>query len=167
MAGLIKIYENPLYMKKSIVLVLLLTGFIVVHAQTSGKSTSKSKTTSKAAAKTPTTVAAPAVKTPAKVDAKSKEFIIPSDTKDEFRFYGYQFPNETTKKMICFSSDRYDVAGNIANCPLGSYFNTGGMKVGDRIVYLGKVGNYGKMNYVTGSGQKTVIYIQKTIFTIK
>jgi hypothetical protein len=154
-------------MKKLIVLVLLLTGFMVVHAQSSGKTTSKTKSPSKTAAKTSTAVAAPAVKTPAKVDAKSKEFIIPSDTKDEFRFYGYQYPNESTKKMICFSSDRYDVAGNIANCPLGSYFNTGGMKVGDRIVYLGKVGNYGKMNYISGSGQKTVIYILKTSFTIK
>jgi hypothetical protein len=154
-------------MKKVIGLALLLISFMAVHAQTSGKTTSKTKTSSKAAAKTPATSATPAVKTPAKVDAKSKEFIIPSDTKDEFRFYGYQFPNESTKKMICFSSNRYDVAANIANCPLGSYFNTGGMKVGDRIVYLGKVGNYGKMNYISGSGQKTIIYILKTSFTIK
>jgi hypothetical protein len=29
---------------------------------------------------------------------KTKEFIIPSDTKAEFRIYGYQYPNETTKK---------------------------------------------------------------------
>jgi hypothetical protein len=69
--------------------------------------------------------------------------------------------------MICFSSNRYDVAANIANCPLGSYFNTGGMKEGDRIFYMGKVGNYGKMNYVTASGKKTIFYMPKTGFTIK
>ena len=102
--------------------------------------------------------------TPGKVDKKTKEFFIPSDTKVEFRIYGYQFANETTKKMICFSSNRYDVAANIANCPLGSYFNTGGMKEGDRIIYLGKVGIYGKMNYISGSGKKTIFYMPKNRF---
>jgi hypothetical protein len=105
--------------------------------------------------------------TPGKVDKKTKEFIIPSNTKAEFRIYGYQYANESTKKMICFSSNRYDVAANIANCPLGSYFNTGLLKEGDHIVYLGKVGNYGKMNYITGSGKKTIFYMPKTAFTIK
>jgi len=105
--------------------------------------------------------------TPGKVDKKTKEFFIPSNSKMEFRIYGYQFPNESTKKMICFSSNRYDVAANIANCPLGSYFNTGLLKEGDRIIYLSKVGNYGKMYYISGSGKKTVFYMPKTAFTIK
>jgi hypothetical protein len=154
-------------MKKSIGLALLLISFMAVHAQSSGKTSSKTKSASKTTAKTPATAATPAVKTPAKVDAKSREFIIPSDTKDEFRFYGFQFPNESTKKMICFSSNRYDVAANIANCPLGSYYNTGGMKPGDQLIYLGKVGNYGKFNFISGSGTKTLVYIQKSTFTIK
>ena len=154
-------------MKKAILPVLLLIGFIGVQAQTT-----KSGTQKKTAAKTSTPMQTDAktnttTQTAAKVDKKTKEFIIPSDTKAEFRFYGYQFPNESTKKMICFSSDRYDVGSNIANCPLGSYFNTGGMKEGDRIVYLGKVGNYGKMNYISGSGKKTLIYIPSNSFTIK
>ena len=136
-------------MKKTICLILVLAGFMFAHAQTTAKA------------------GAPAPATPAKIDKKTKEFIIPSDTKAEFKFYGYQFPNESTKKMICFSSNRYDVAANIANCPLGSYYNTGGLNVGDRIVYLGKVGNYGKMNFISGSGKKTIIYMLKTSFTIK
>ena len=155
-------------MKKATILFLLLAGLVSARAQTSGKTNTKTKTTAKAGTQTQTTASAStATPTAAKVDKKTKEFIIPSDTKAEFRFYGYQFPNESTKKMICFSSDRYDVAGNIANCPLGSYFNTGGMKEGDRIVYLGKVGNYGKMNYISGSGKKTLIYIPSNSFTIK
>jgi hypothetical protein len=125
-------------MKKIIPFVLLLISFAVTQAQTAGK-----------------------------VDKKTKEFFIPANTKVEFRIYGYQFPNESTKKMICFSSNRYDVAANIANCPLGSYFNTGLMKEGDRIVYLGKVGNYGRMNYISGSGKKTIFYMLKTGYTIK
>jgi len=131
-------------MKKTILFILFLAGYTIVHAQTASASQS-----------------------PGKVDKKTKEFIIPSDTKAEFRFYGYQFPNESTKKMICFSSNRYDVGANIANCPLGSYFNTGGMKEGDRIFYLGKVGNYGKMTYTSGAGKKTIFYLPKTAFTIK
>jgi hypothetical protein len=111
-------------------------------------------------------VSAPA-QTPGKVDKKTKEFFIPADQKIEYRLYGYQFPNESTKKMICFSSNRYDVAANIANCPLGSYFNTSLLKEGDRIFYLGKAGNYGKMNYVSASGKKTIFYMLKTGFTIK
>ena len=155
-------------MKKAIILFLLLAGLVSAHAQTSGKTNTKTKSTAKAGTQAQTTTnAGTATPTAAKVDKKTKEFIIPSDTKSEFRFYGYQYPNESTKKMICFSSDRYDVAGNIANCPLGSYFNTGGMKVGDRIVYLGKVGNYGKMNYIAASGTKTLIYIPSASFTIK
>jgi hypothetical protein len=148
MTILIKTFKNPPFMKKALILVLLLTGFMVVQAQTAGKAGAQAQTA-------------------AKVDKKTKEFIIPSDTKAEFRYYGYQFPNETTKKMICFSSNRYDVAANIANCPLGSYFNTGGLKEGDRIIYLGKVGNYGKMNFIAGSGKKTIFYMPKTAYTIK
>jgi len=155
-------------MKRFLSLALLLIIFAAVHAQTSGKTTSKSKTSSKTTpSKSPAVTATSAVKTPAKIDAKTKEFIIPSDTKSEFRFYGFQFPNESTKKMICFSSNRYDVAANIANCPLGSYYNTGGLNLGSRIVYLGKVGNYGKMNFIDGAGKKTIIYIQNSNFTIK
>ncbi len=145
-------------MKKALVLVLLLTGFMGTRAQTTAKTGAQTQTAAKAGTQP---------QTAAKVDKKTKEFIIPSDTKAEFRFYGYQYPNETTKKMICFSSNRYDVAANIANCPLGSYFNTGGMKEGDRIIYLGKVGNYGKMNYIAGSGKKTIFYMPKTAYTIK
>jgi hypothetical protein len=102
-----------------------------------------------------------------KVDKKTKEFFIAGDQKVEYRIYGYQFANISTKKMICFSSNRYDVAANIANCPLGSYFNTGLLKEGDRIVYLGMVGTFGKMNYISGSGKKTLIYIPKTSYVIK
>jgi hypothetical protein len=38
---------------------------------------------------------------------------------------------------------------------------------GDRIVYLGMVGSYGKMNFITGLGKKTLIYIPKANFVIK
>jgi hypothetical protein len=101
------------------------------------------------------------------VDKKTKEFFITSTPKAEYKIFGYQFPNITTKKMICFSTFSYDVRDNLNKCPLGSYFDTSFMKEGDRIIYLGMVGSFGKMNFITGSGKKTLIYIPKANFIIK
>jgi hypothetical protein len=102
-----------------------------------------------------------------KVDKKTKEFFIVTNPKAEYRIFGYQFPNNTTKKMICFSTYSYDVRDNLNKCPLGSYFDTGSMKEGDKIVYLGLVGSFAKMNYISGSGKKTLFYMPKTSFVIK
>ena len=101
------------------------------------------------------------------VDKKTKEFFITSTPKAEYKIFGYQFPNITTKKMICFSTFSYDVRDNLNKCTLGSYFDTSFMKEGDRIIYLGMVGSFGKMNFITGSGKKTLIYIPKANFIIK
>lgn len=101
------------------------------------------------------------------VDKKTKEFFITSTPKAEYKIFGYQFPNITTKKMICFSTFSYDVRDNLNKCPLGSYFDTSFMKEGDRIIYLGMVGSFGKMNFITGSGKKTLVYIPKANFIIK
>src|SRR5580700_10422039 len=86
--------------------------------------------------------------TVAHVDKKSKEFFVISNLKAEYEIFGYQYPNITTKKMICFSSYTYDVADNLNKCPLGSYFDSGRMKEGDRISYLGKAGSFSKMMFV-------------------
>jgi hypothetical protein len=105
----------------------------------------------------------------AQIDKKSKEFTInpASDPKAEYKIFGYQYPNPTTKLMICFSSYRYDVTENVNKCPLGAYFDSGRMKEGDRIVYLGNVGTFGKMNFISANGTKTLFYIPKTSFVIK
>jgi hypothetical protein len=105
----------------------------------------------------------------AQIDKKSKEFTINSnsDPKAEYKIFGYQFANSTTKLMICFSSYRYDVTENVNKCPLGAYFDSGRMKEGDRIVYLGNVGAFGKMNFISATGQKTIFYVSKTSFVIK
>ena len=103
------------------------------------------------------------------VDKKSKEFTINSgsDPKAEYKIFGYQYPNTTTKLMICFSSYTYDVTENVNKCPLGAYFDSGRMKEGDRIVYLGNVGSFGKMNFISANGKKTIFYIPKASFVIK
>jgi hypothetical protein len=105
----------------------------------------------------------------AQVDKKSKEFTInaKSDSKAEYKIFGYQFPNSTTKLMICFSSYTYDVTENVNKCPLGAYFDSGRMKEGDRIVYLGNIGAFGKMNFLSASGKNTIFYVPKASFVIK
>jgi hypothetical protein len=102
-----------------------------------------------------------------RVDKRTKEFYIVSDLKFDYRIFGYQFASEETPKMICFSSHAGDVAANYNNCPLGSYYDTGKMKPNDKIVYLGPYGRFGKMNYISGSGKKTIFFLAKSSFAVK
>lgn len=101
------------------------------------------------------------------VDKRTTEFYVVSDLKIDYRVFGYQFASEAAPKMICFSSHAGDVAANYNNCPLGSYYDTGKMKIGDKIEYLGMYGPFGKMNYISGSGKKTIFFLPKYSFTIK
>ena len=105
----------------------------------------------------------------AQIDKKSKEFTInsSSDPKAEYKIFGYQYHNPSTKLMICFSSYTNDVTENVNKCPLGAYFDSGRMKEGDRIIYLGNVGSFGKMNFISAAGVKTLFYVPKTSFVIK
>jgi hypothetical protein len=102
-----------------------------------------------------------------RVDKKTKEFYVASNPKADYRVFGYQYANNTTQRMICFSSHVADVKDNYNRCPLGSYFDTGQMKAGDKIVYLAGIGSFGKMSFISGSGKKTIFYLPKSSFTIK
>ena len=101
------------------------------------------------------------------IDKKTKEYSVASSLKMDYRVFGYQYPNNTTRKMICFSSHDADVRDNYSNCPLGSYFDTDKMKAGDKIFFLGVAGSFGKMNFISGSGKKTIFYLPKSSFAIK
>ena len=127
-----------------------------------------SQTATKTAAQTtPKTTAQTSSENVAHVDKKTKEFFVISNLKVEYEIFGYQYPNITTKKMICYSSHTYDVADNLNKCPLGSYYDSGRMKEGDRITYIGKAGSFSKMMFTSGSGKKTIFYFPKGSFTIK
>lgn len=102
-----------------------------------------------------------------RIDKKTKEFYIASNQKQEYNIFGYQYANNTTRKMICFSSHVTNVKDNYNGCPLGAYFDTGEMRAGDKIVYLGGVGSFGKMNFISGNGTKTIFYLPKSSFTTK
>ncbi|MDP4217037.1 MAG: hypothetical protein Q8927_12625 [Bacteroidota bacterium] len=100
-----------------------------------------------------------------RVNKKTKEFSILPDLKVEYTVFGYEYANTTTRKMIAFSSSINVVRGS--TCPLGAYFDTDKMKPGDKIVYVGPVGPFGRMNFIASNGKKTMIYIPKTSFVIK
>jgi hypothetical protein len=98
---------------------------------------------------------------------KTKEFYISSDAKGDYRFFGYEFPDNNSQKMICFSSYRGDVNDNANKCPLGSYYDTGRMKPGDKINYITEVKGFGKMLYISATGKKAIFYLLKSSYSIK
>ena len=101
------------------------------------------------------------------VDKKTKEFSIFPDQKMDYRVFGYEFGSDATRKMICFSSHAGDVVANYNNCPLGAYYDTHKLKVGDKIIYLSAYGSFGKMSFIAANGKKTIFYLPKSSFTIK
>ena len=101
------------------------------------------------------------------VDKRTKEFTVPANQKIDYQYFGYQLAVNTSRKMICFSSHEGDVRSNYSQCPLGSFFDTDKIPNGDKILYLGVVGPFAKMNYVGYDGKKTIFFIPKTCFTMK
>jgi hypothetical protein len=101
-----------------------------------------------------------------RVDKRTKGFFIPPDQQGKYLIFGFQFPNVTTKKMICFSNSADNLRANY-QCPLGAYFDTSQMGTGDNIIFLGMYGPFGKMVYNAGNGTRTIFYLPKTSFTIK
>ncbi|HMH24691.1 MAG TPA: hypothetical protein VK563_23105 [Puia sp.] len=99
------------------------------------------------------------------VDKKTKEFSVPSELKFEYTVFGYEFANNTTRKMICFSSNVNSVRGS--TCPLGAYFDTDKMKSGDKILYLAPAGPFARMSFVAAGGKKTLFYLPKSSLKIK
>jgi len=101
-----------------------------------------------------------------RVNKKTKEFTVAANQKIDYRVFGYQLGDTTSRKMILFSTHD-DVKENYNKCPLGSYFDTDKMTQGDKIIYLGPYGPFGKMQYVTWDGKKTIFFMKKTAFEIK
>lgn len=102
-----------------------------------------------------------------RVNKKTKDFTVAADQKAAYTVFGYQYPNATTKKVICFSSSENMVREESGKCMLGAYFDTDKLKVGDKIRYMGVAGSFGKMSYITGSGKSMIFYLPKSSFLIK
>jgi hypothetical protein len=102
-----------------------------------------------------------------RVNKKTKEFTVAPDQKENYTVFGYQYPNNSTKQLICFSSSENMVREESGKCLLGAYFDTDRLKVGDKILYVGVAGTFARMKYVTGSGKSILFYIPKSSFVIK
>jgi hypothetical protein len=102
-----------------------------------------------------------------RVDKKSKELFVLPDPKTEFRIYGYEYPKPDSRKMICFSSRAEDVRGNYAKCPLGSYFDSNRLPVGDKIKWVANSGNYARMIYTSSKAKRTIFYLPKNSIALK
>ncbi len=102
-----------------------------------------------------------------RVDKRTKEFYIHTDLAIPYRVFGYQLASTESQKMICFSSHAEDVASNSSSCRLGAYFDTGKLNAGDKIVYLGRYGSFGKMKFISDKGRKVIFYLPKSSFRVK
>ncbi|HEV3411937.1 MAG TPA: hypothetical protein VG101_05630 [Puia sp.] len=100
------------------------------------------------------------------VDRKTKEFSIAAGQKIDYMVFGYRFANATTEKLICFASNENVERAN-QNLPLGSYFDTDRLRPGDRIMFLGVAGKFGKMNFLTGGGKSIIFYLPRSSYAIK
>lgn len=101
-----------------------------------------------------------------RVDRKTKEFSILPGQKVQYMIFGYQYANATTQKLICFASS-VDVERANANLRLGSYFDTDGLPPGGKITWLGMVGPFAKMIFMTGAGKSAVFYMPRASFVMK
>jgi hypothetical protein len=101
-----------------------------------------------------------------RIDRKTKEFSIAAGQKLDYMLFGYQFANASTQKLICFASNENVERAN-QNLPLGSYFDTDRLPPGDKIIYLGMAGTFGKLKFTTEGGKTVIFYLPKANYAIR
>jgi hypothetical protein len=94
------------------------------------------------------------------VDTKTSEFAFWAEMDKDHRFYGYEKPDVTSKKLILFSVFTNDVDGNPFEMPLGSYYDTRGLEP-NKISYLDKEGGFISTEYEDAEGKKTTLYFEQ------
>ena len=95
------------------------------------------------------------------VERKTKNFFLVGNIKSDYRIFGYSSANVTSKKLILFSVFTKDVEGNPNKCPLGSYYETSGLKERDKIMFVAIIGGFVKLKYITSSNKITHFYIKR------
>ncbi len=87
-------------------------------------------------------------------------FDIRADMKKDHRFFGYQKPNITSKKLILFSIFTNDIDGNPFKCELGSYYDMTDSE-GLEIKYQKTQGDFIETIISNENGEKTIVYFEK------
>jgi len=93
------------------------------------------------------------------VDTETDEFAFWSDMDKDHRFYGYEKPDVTSKKLILFSIFTNDVDGNPFEMPLGSYYDTRGLEP-NKISYYDKDGDFISTEFEDVQGKVTKVYFE-------
>ncbi len=101
--------------------------------------------------------------TKAFVDRKTKNFSLIGNIRNDYKIFGYSFANITSKKLILFSVFTKDIEGNPYKCRLGSYYETSGLKEGDKIIFVSIIGNFVKLNFITSNNIITPFYIKRKL----
>ena len=99
--------------------------------------------------------------TKAYINRTTKEFNLTADIKKDHKIFGYELPSANSKKLILFSVFTKDVDGNPNKCQLGSYYQTNGLKQGDKIMYISTKGVFVKLNYIAADNKVTTFYVMR------
>jgi len=78
----------------------------------------------------------------------------------DYRIFGYEKPDTSSKKQILFSVFTDDVEGNPFNCTYGAYYQTSDMNDME-IKYISTDGQFVKANILKGRGPQAIIFIDK------
>lgn len=82
-----------------------------------------------------------------------------ADMNYDHHIFGYETPDTTSKKLILFSIFTNQVKGNPYDCPLGSYYQTAGMK-NMKLIYVRDQGNFIESQAMRDLA-KTTLYFEK------
>lgn len=97
---------------------------------------------------------------------KTKNFFVVGNIRNDYRVFGYSSPDATSKKLILFSIFTKEVEGNPYKCPLGSYYETAGMKEGDKIILISIAKTFIKLKYITAYNNATIFYIKRNLIRL-
>jgi hypothetical protein len=78
----------------------------------------------------------------------------------EFRIFGFEKANKSSKKMILFSIWTFDVENNPCNCALGSYYTIGNENEVD-LKFIRKSGSFIEAAVIKDDKQIATVYFEK------
>lgn len=90
-----------------------------------------------------------------------KDFTVTSPLVSGYKFFGFEKPDEHSKKLIIFSRFIGDNQNNYADLPLGAYIETANLKPGNRIVYESTEGDFAKLNFISPDNKPIIFYVHR------
>lgn len=98
--------------------------------------------------------------TKAYVDLEDKNFVLWADIKMDHRFYGYEKPDLTSKKLILFSIFTNDVSGNPFGLPLGAHYSTADIEDAS-FTFKGEEEGFVEVEFKDSKGKTNTLYFER------